>query len=395
MRLNLIAGLLLAALLGACAGGASFPNVTPGAPVTITGQLYRPEGPGPFPAMVLLHGCGGVEPLHARWAKWLTERGHVALVVDSWAPRGMVENCSRDTPDVERTERFDDAFGALRYLQSRPFVDPRRIGAMGWSNGGVFAMAVINGPSLERARRRGVTLPPIGFRLGIGIHPGGCFSLVEDLVIAPLRVLIGEADDWTPARLCAEMVNAMRAKGADATITIYPGAYHYFDNADYALQVFPQTNPAVFAFTCNLGLSGPAAVRLYEKKAGRYERSVSIDQFLDPDFDDAYLKALLFPPSGGELFLITVSGRTDSFATGTFTLWAIVQGEARKAWIAEALPFSSYELSGFELRMEFCEQQDEEKPEVCRQRARERYTLANGEFRRTEHTILPAEPAKQ
>lgn len=239
MRLNLIAGLLLAALLVACAGGASFPNVTPGTPVTITGQLYRPEGPGPFPAMVLLHGCAGVEPLHARWAKWLTERGYVALVVDSWAPRGMVENCSRDTPDVERTDRFDDAFGALRYLQSRPFVDPHRIGAMGWSNGGVFAMAVINGPSLERARKRGVTLPPIGFRFGIAIYPGGCFSLVDEQVVAPLLLLIGEADDWTPAATCAKMVSAMRVKGADATIAIYPGAYHYFDNADYPLQVLP------------------------------------------------------------------------------------------------------------------------------------------------------------
>ncbi|MBI4590215.1 MAG: dienelactone hydrolase family protein [Candidatus Rokubacteria bacterium] len=239
MRVTLIAALLPATLLAGCAGGVSFSNLTPGRPLTITGELYRPEGPGPFPAMVLLHGCGGVEALHGRWARWLIERGYVALVVDSWTPRGIVENCSKDTPDPERTERFDDAFGALRYLQSRPFVDPHRIGAMGWSNGGVFAMAVINGPSLDRARKRGVMLPPVGFRLGVGIYPGGCFSLVEELVVAPLLVLIGEADDWTPARICAEMVNAMRAKGAEARITIYPGAYHYFDNVDYPLQVLP------------------------------------------------------------------------------------------------------------------------------------------------------------
>lgn len=239
MRLEPLLALLLPALLGGCGAGMSFPNVTPGKPLTIAGQLSRPEGPGPFPAVALLHGCGGVEPLHARWAKWLTKRGYVALVVDSWGSRGIVENCSMGTPDPEPTERFDDAFGALRFLQLLPFVDPRRVGAMGWSNGGVFAMAVINGPSLERARKRGVTLPPVGFRLGIGLYPGGCFSLVGEVVIAPLLVLIGGADDWTLAGTCEEMVAAMRAKGADATITVYPGAFHYFDNADYPLQVLP------------------------------------------------------------------------------------------------------------------------------------------------------------
>ena len=101
--------------------------------------------------------------------------------------------------------------------------------AIGWSQGGVYAMAVINGPSLERARGRGVTLPATGFAAGIGVYPGGCFSLVKEQVVRPLLVLIGEADDWTPAAKCREMVEAMRGRGADAAIVVYPGAYHYFD----------------------------------------------------------------------------------------------------------------------------------------------------------------------
>src|SRR3972149_11598033 len=96
VRLDLISGFLLATLLGGCAGGVvTFPNITPGKPVEVRGQLYRPEGPGPVLAMVLLHGCHGVEPLHGRWAKWLNERGYVALVVDSWGPRGIVGKCSQ------------------------------------------------------------------------------------------------------------------------------------------------------------------------------------------------------------------------------------------------------------------------------------------------------------
>lgn len=240
VRFDLIAVFLSLALLGGCAGGVvTFANITPEKPLEVRGELYRPEGSGPFPAMVLLHGCAGVEPLYARWAGWLNERWYVALVVDSWTPRGIVENCSKGTPEVERTQRFDDAFGALRYLRSLPFVDPARIGAVGWSNGGVFAIAVVNGPSLERARKRGVTLPSVGFRLGIGLYPGGCFSLVKEVVVAPLLVLIGAADDWTLAKTCEEMVNFMRSQGADATIKIYPGANHAFDNTDYPLQMLP------------------------------------------------------------------------------------------------------------------------------------------------------------
>src|SRR5207302_1311967 len=80
------------------------------------------------------------------------------------------------------TERFDDTAGALRFLHAQRFVDPNRIGVIGWSNGGVFSIAVVNGPSLERARRRGVTLEPPGFAAAIAVYPGGCYSLVNELV---------------------------------------------------------------------------------------------------------------------------------------------------------------------------------------------------------------------
>jgi len=111
---------------------------------------------------------------------------------------------------------------------------------MGWSQGGVYAIAVINGPSLERARKRGVELPPVGFAAGIGVYPGGCFSLVKERVIRPLLVLIGSVDDWTPAAQCEEMVTAMKSRGADTSIVVYPGAYHYFDVEGQPLDVLAE-----------------------------------------------------------------------------------------------------------------------------------------------------------
>lgn len=231
---------LAAALLAGCAASpVRFPNATPGAPRTITGWLYRPDGPGPFPAVVLLHGCHGVSASTHDWAEWFRHRAYAALVVDSFTPRGMAEGCSPRSVDLPNTERFDDAVGALRFLHGLGWVDRERVGVIGWSNGGVFAIAVVNGPSHERALRRGVALPPPGYRAAIGVYPGGCYSLVGELVVRPLLVLIGDADDWTLAGPCREMVEAMHRRGAEASIVLYPGAFHYFDVEGQARTYLP------------------------------------------------------------------------------------------------------------------------------------------------------------
>ncbi len=238
LRMAIVAA--LAAFASAC-GAASTPvrfdALTPGAPLAINATLVRPRGDGPFPAVVQLHGCAGLEPQSYRWARWLSERGFVALVVDSFGPRGVKGDCRTGPDEPPITARFDDAMGALKYLQSQSFVRGDRIAAIGWSQGGVYAMSVVNGPSIERARRRGVELPAVGFAAAVGISPGGCASLAGEQAIRPLLVLIGGADDWTPAATCQRMVEAMRSRGADVSIVIYPGAYHYFDVEGRPLEV--------------------------------------------------------------------------------------------------------------------------------------------------------------
>jgi dienelactone hydrolase len=234
------AGLLAVLALAACGHAAvRFPNVTPARPLDIVGDFYRPEGAGPFPAVILLHGCEGVSELNHRWARWLRERGYAALIVDSWNPRGLSQTCSFTIPDVPSTERLDDTIGALRYLHARPEVDRRRIAVMGWSNGGVFSMAAVNGPTLERAAARGVTMPEPGFAAAIGVYPGGCQSLTHERFIRPVLIVMGEADDWTPASKCVELARVMRPKGADIRLHIFPGAYHYFDVEGLSRTVLP------------------------------------------------------------------------------------------------------------------------------------------------------------
>jgi dienelactone hydrolase len=277
---RIAATMIAATLLAGCAGIAGretvrFANVTPGAPLTIEATVVRPRGAGPFPAVVQLHGCGGIEAQSFRWARWLADHGYLALVVDSFGPRNVKGDCRSGPHEPPITARFDDAFGALRYLRSRPDVRGDRIAAIGWSQGGVYAMAVINGPSLERARRRGVALPEVGFAAGVGIYPGGCFSLVNEQVVRPLLVLIGEADDWTPAAKCREMVLAMRSRGADASIVTYPGAYHYFDvegqRHELLAEVENESRPGGFGATVSYQAEAAAdARRRVEAFLGRH-----------------------------------------------------------------------------------------------------------------------------
>jgi dienelactone hydrolase len=226
----LIAG-LVAVLTAACAGPTrvTYQNLTPDKPATISATVRRPDGPGPFPAVVILHGCGGISPQLERWSRWFADHGYVGMVVDSFGPRKVKGDCAPESPDdIPVTARLDDALGALRWLQTQPDVRKDRIGAIGFSQGGVFAMSVVNGPSLQRAAARGVKVEP-GFAAAVGVYPGGCKSLIPQLAVKPLLVLIGGADDWTPPSFCQQMVDSMKSRGADVSIVVYPGAYHYFD----------------------------------------------------------------------------------------------------------------------------------------------------------------------
>ena len=234
MTVRTLTVLLLATALGSgCSRAISFENATPKAPERVEGRLVKPGGAGPFPALVLLHGCHGVSPQVHAWARWLADRGYVAFVVDSFGPRKEPADCKDDPKDrkagAPSTARFDDAIGALRYLQAQPFVVPERVGSFCWSQGGLYAMSVINGPTLDRARARGVALPRVGYTAAIAMYPGGCRDYATQLVVRPLLLLLGGADDWTPPQYCREMAANMKARGADLTLVEYPDVYHYFD----------------------------------------------------------------------------------------------------------------------------------------------------------------------
>jgi dienelactone hydrolase len=190
-------------------------------PVDITASLTTPSGRGPFPAVVLMHGCGGLAAARniPDWVSWFNGHGYATLAVDSFTGRGWGGICTNRELVVPRGSqvRVADAKAAFDYLSQNPTIDSKRVVLMGFSHGALTAlMAALERPSLSYA----------GF---ISLYPycgGADFSRG---LSAPTMILIGEKDDWTPASLCKEIASEA---GGQIELHVYQSAYHAFDRTD-------------------------------------------------------------------------------------------------------------------------------------------------------------------
>ncbi len=214
----------------------------------LVGYLFRPEGAGPHPAVIMLHGRSGpysslakgvfaAETLtmrHRMWGEFWSKHGYLTLLVDSFGPRGYPQGFPKHSynnrpPEVnEQLVRPLDAYAALDFLRARRDVVPDRIGVQGWSNGGMTVLAALgpNPPGLANPT------PITGFRAALALYPSCRFQAKQDDYgpYAPLLILVASADDEVSPAICRSFAARLQARGAGVELVTYEGALHSYDD---------------------------------------------------------------------------------------------------------------------------------------------------------------------
>lgn len=194
---------------------------------TIGGELSLPKGKGPFPVVILLHPCGGLDEVvlttlraHSRE---LLSGGFATLILDSYGSRNLTggKMCSNRLyrSDIRYGIRRDDAFNAMAALQRHASISKENIFLLGLSDGGSAALLSAKGGPVDHFRAIASYYPDCGKLLG-GI--GYVYK-------SPTIVFVGEKDDWTPPAECIKSKSPGVVTGAEFEVISYPNAYHGFD----------------------------------------------------------------------------------------------------------------------------------------------------------------------
>ena len=225
--------LSLLATLAAAQERVSFPSFdgAGNAPVVLSGFFFA-AATSPAPAIAMFHGCGGAYDKSGQLSRRMREYAELfnglgmhVLVVDSLTARYEKELCTQrnGTRRVTQANRRLDALGAIAYLADRADVTAGRIGMIGWSNGGSTVLSASN------LHHRDVAAAMVKPAFAIAFYPGCESDLKRGYSpAAPLLMLVGQIDDWTPSAPCvalAKSVTEMRPE-----IAVYPGAWHGFDS---------------------------------------------------------------------------------------------------------------------------------------------------------------------
>jgi len=223
-------------------------------------QLFKPEGNGPFPTVIALHGCGGlgghsdsVQPRYRDWAERLLKAGNAVLLPDSYGSRELGPQCRvKDIHVKARRERVTDIAASRAWLMKQSWVARDRVSLIGWANGASALLWAVRPQSASRDAAP-------DFRAAIAFYPDCRISAgLGWSARVPTLVLIGANDDVSSPPACRQMVDGARGRSALTRIVVYPGAYHDFDRANTPLHAAAGTTDAAAPEHGHLGTDAEA-----------------------------------------------------------------------------------------------------------------------------------------
>ena len=207
----------------------------PSREITIWGTLNFPANAADknVPAVVILHGMGGVNDAEEHWIEVINSMGIATFMVDSnWARRKCKKdnNIKKEIPWCAAMNRgmnrIIDAYGALKLLSNHPRINPERIGCIGMSLGGRGCLYL----NVKRFQKMWGT-PGMDFAASVPMYPpcNVIFKEDDEITDTPIRIHVGELDTYFPVDSCINYVDRLKAKGKDVDIKVYPDAHHSFE----------------------------------------------------------------------------------------------------------------------------------------------------------------------
>lgn len=205
-------------------------------------DLYKPEGDGPFPVVIQLHGCGGKKRFQDGWAEVAKAAGWAVLVVDSYAHRNITTLQAYATVctglRLWGRERAGDLYAALEWVRRQPWADTGRIVIAGWSHGGWTAldsMALKPGAEAEASTRlAGLPDEPLmGLAGAFLVYPfvgPGCIARTRGIRSdVPVLGLVGTNDVVVGGRIVGRTLARLPTPARPIRVEYLDGATHAFD----------------------------------------------------------------------------------------------------------------------------------------------------------------------
>jgi dienelactone hydrolase len=190
--------------------------------VMLDALLFVPTGPAPKGAVIIVPGSGGVMESNLLHANALTSAGLAVLIVDPFTARGVADTIA-DQSKFSFAASSYDVLAAAKYLGEQG-LDPARVGAMGYSRGGIAVLMAASAQLAPIVLGEGKALGAV-----LGAWPW-CGFQFRDARTKPtaVRFDLADRDNWVSPIQCQAWAAAMRAENPKVSVRLFENADHGF-----------------------------------------------------------------------------------------------------------------------------------------------------------------------